>query len=331
MLGSILAAGDSTTHRVVLVSNISATERQIIRSAGWKTHEIASVSPLLSLLYSEDSERATAELTRRIYGRPDAPIASSSLVGLWQRIARKIALFDLPYDRVMFFDADHVPLITMGTPANRTLLQLHKLWRRREPVVAQRERKPLKTSVRCFNSGHILVYPSRERLHERGGFLDTFIRYAASMSPADPAELSGDGLYAKSKRRCRGTDQPLLNCLLPAWSEFGHSWERSFRELMSNCEYLRTKVDSFHFFHNGPWLEDDACLERAIARRTVPCTKPRHDANGSIICPLVPDFWWGAFNRLSKQTRRACLANFHVDRCRDKRSSSTSTKAKCQS
>ena len=125
-LGQILTRLDPSRPRVVLVHNVAPALLQLVRDNNWTVHH-----------------------------------AKHSDMKLWQGVrslghhAVKMQLLTLPCERLLYFDADHVPDQTSGAA-------LQRLWNLPQPgAIAAQETVDGRCRTRpCFNSGFMMIRPS---------------------------------------------------------------------------------------------------------------------------------------------------------------------------
>jgi hypothetical protein len=124
-LGHMLARLDPSRPRVVLVHNVTPALLQLVRANRWTVHH-----------------------------------ANHSDMKLWKgralgHHAVKIQLLSLPCERLLYFDADHVPDQTSGAA-------LQRLWKLPQPgAIAAQETVDSRCRARpCFNSGFMMIRPS---------------------------------------------------------------------------------------------------------------------------------------------------------------------------
>ena len=296
VLGLTLRRQDPSRDRVAIVRQVSNSTRDILTHGGlWRLHE-----------------------SRR------PPIGKRR--SFTQVLMRKNELWRLPYERVLYLDADTFVLDDpVGRPGWRAM-RLQRLWA--EHALRAGEERLAATGVRpepvrdnvtlastCFNGGFLLLRPHAPV----AAALDALDAHTALRRP-EPA----------TGRRCPGLDQPLLNRYFPAgawrrvrgWRSLTHwlaspAYPRSCA--LSDPEALRGWADAVHFFHTlTPW-ENPHCA--ACARAGLGCRAivPRR-----LECPvqLAANYlWWrhlvsgghgggrkGDRGGLSPRVRAACLA-----------------------
>ena len=166
-LGHMLARLDSSRPRVVLVHNVTPVLLQLVRANKWTVHH-----------------------------------ANHSDMKLWKgralgHHAVKIQLLSLPCERLLYFDADHVPDQTSGAA-------LQRLWKLPQPgAIAAQETVDSRCRARpCFNSGFMMIRPS-PKAHE---------------AVQQHAQAYGAMAWPLTGMRCSSGfpgDQPLLNEAFP--------------------------------------------------------------------------------------------------------------------
>lgn len=220
VLGEALRELDSSRRLTAIVFRTSNATRAILRRGGWMLYEAPRDAVFRSrCLRPERCRRGNGWLRH----------PSPTLL--------KLLLWGLPYRAVIYFDTDHIPVITPFRIEEQRR-RLRALWHGDEPLLAVPERPG------CFCSAMMRVLPSREanQLH-----MDAMVN-----PPATDA-----------MRRCSiswYTDQPLLNALHPLWAPLAHgdkSWnsenffnfvEHGRCHLRSVDEVARQQIDSYHFF-----------------------------------------------------------------------------------
>eukprot|EP00316_Scyphosphaera_apsteinii_P005681 CAMPEP_0119346122 /NCGR_PEP_ID=MMETSP1333-20130426/107844_1 /TAXON_ID=418940 /ORGANISM="Scyphosphaera apsteinii, Strain RCC1455" /LENGTH=258 /DNA_ID=CAMNT_0007358621 /DNA_START=854 /DNA_END=1631 /DNA_ORIENTATION=- len=180
VLGQVLQEIDSRRPRAIIAINVSAETQELLSDSGlWQLHVYADM-----------------EYNWRFWGQKNAYLEPSS---------RKAALWDLPFERVLFFDSDHLPL-----PSSTAAQRLQALWNLEGPIVAavnaaQGIRDP------CFNGGLLLLHP-------------------------DPKVARQYKELVKARQRthnfpCRPDDQAFLNKLFPIWTRI----ERNVWRIMTTA------------------------------------------------------------------------------------------------
>ena len=299
VLGRILQRLDPTRRRAVLVHKVSTATRAMLRR-----------DDLWEVVTMEHPFR----------------LPQSTLPWFSTLRALQAQLWSLPYERVLYFDTDHLPLP----------VQVHRLtglWKAAEnTALAAPSEGDL--SVGCFNSGMMLLRPGKDtmsKLQEAAAHLE---------KPHARKELLA------LRRRCPNgwnLDQPLINYVFPrgAWQQLhtgtrGHEtlWRMSttFHPLHGSgpalCEArssgeLAGLADSFHYMAPfRPWqrardhsrciLHGVDCLTHDDVERFSHAT---HFANGSAVfgpwlnCSLwgaAASVWWSEYVQLDGRTRQVC-------------------------
>ena len=155
---------------------------------------------------------------------------------------RKLDLWRLPYDKVLYLDADTMLVDHAGT-LSKSLAGLWALPLKKGEIGA------LSNGAGCFNGGMLLLRP------------------AASTFGAYEAALAQNAL----KKTCEGHDQPLLNHVFDgAWTDLHKKWR--LLKVTQSCDRLEHATpDAVHFFAaSAPWrggcraclAENKACSHR---------------------------------------------------------------------
>ena len=128
-LGATLLNLDDTRRRVALVDNVSESIVETLVLANWTVVRIEDVTGL---------EFKLARFYQPVH-------------------AVKLALFALPVRRLVYFDADHLPVLSENAAA-----KLKALWRLQggAPVAATETFDRQCNPRRCLNSGFMLIRPS---------------------------------------------------------------------------------------------------------------------------------------------------------------------------
>jgi len=259
VLGRALRDADPARPRACVVWNVSEATRSILRS----TWSLFDGPPVAKVRYSKSGALKVKD-----------GVPANRKAGLWL----------LPYDRVLFFDVDDVPLPASGP-------RLDALWKTygdsERLAAVPFERKGL--AQRCFNSGLMLLRPGARA-------------YAAYTDEALRLGRHQRGL-------CPGHDQPALNRAFSDWRAItSKDWStatpgRAKRRCSSTLADLSREFDAYHFFEESvPWCADTAAgcapgLHDACPRTTV-CTAHAAAARA----------WWDALERLPTPARDACRA-----------------------
>lgn len=271
VLGRTLRQHDSSRARVAVVSRLSSKSRAILEHDGvWQVHEAA----------------------------PRVPKGSGS-PRYRQALARKNELWRLPFDRVVYMDADTFLLADPSNHPGLRSARLHNLWEavRLDDAHSQLAATPVRPSVyrnlsslahTCFNGGFLMLQPSAAAVHRLEGL--------------DP-HLARQRPEQRTGRRCPGFDQPLLNSAFPfdLWQRIEPSLWRSITHWMaspeqpatckqSRREELLRSADAYHFFHKAnPWenVYCALCVRSGLrCRPVVPVLQE---------CPvqsLAQQLWW---------------------------------------
>lgn len=222
--------------------------------------------------------------------------------------SRKHPLWALPYQSVLFFDVDHIPISD-----GHGLSGLLDLLGQPGPTLAATHLPQRNTSQRasvsdsrssCFNSGLMVLRPSRST-HER----------ISAMIPPSNARCSV------------GHDQPLLNEAFPpgSWAEVGlERWSVATPQVLAQRCLHAGAYDSVHFFSNAPpWASD--CGLRAVHQAPlspacscvgparVQCNLSSEAARRRAGCFTLLDAhaeWWRGFDRLPASAKEICEARF---------------------
>lgn len=296
VLGRILKRLDANRQRVVLVHKVSSSTRALLQRDGlWEAFTM------------------------------DAPfrLPQSTLPWFGTLFALQAQLWSLPFRRVLYFDTDHVPLLSSPH-------RLLSLWKENAsvPLAAPTEGT---LEAGCFNSGMMLLHPGRKRL----GKLRDAAEYL-ERKESRPELLA-------LRRRCPygwNLDQPLINYVFPrgAWEALKtdtHGRATPWRMVTSfnllhgarptelcNTRRLPDVADSMHYMAPfRPWLRSEEhtscilfgsnCLTREDVERFALAT---HFANYSVFWPWLnctfwasaAATWWSEFVRLDQRTRQVC-------------------------
>ena len=290
ILGHTLKLHDPRRARVALVRDISVRTRAILEHGDlWTLHEQSKSKP-----------------KRRYQGSPRYR----------QQLQRKNELWKLPFERVLYMDADTFILPDPSDLPGLRARRLDALWQ--SFPLSETDALLAATGVRpnhyrnlsalastCFNGGFLLLRPSAESVAKLEGIDPHAARHEAE---------------ASTGRRCPGFDQPLLNAAFPAgtWSTITDANWRSLTHWMASPEQPSTcglrrrqkllrHADAYHFFHKvNPWenVHCALCVEAGMrCRPVVPV---------GLECPvqaLAQAIWWreGIFGSLPRNATRACL------------------------
>lgn len=148
VLGATLRANDDSRSRVAVVSAVSARVRRILTHDGlWQLHEVQTTE-------SRPSERSWRQRQA-------------------QTARRKNLLWSLPFDQVLYFDADSFVLPSPAGDTSRRARRLGQLWQRISlsdewPLAATGVRPNhyhnLSRASSCFNGGFLMLRPDEQIL-----------------------------------------------------------------------------------------------------------------------------------------------------------------------
>ena len=274
VLGLLLRGLSPSTPAIAVVFNATAAMRNILSAVGLHVHDAGRFR----------SERY------RVPGRP----------GWAPRIlptGQKDALWALPYERVLYWDSDHIPL-----PSARARRRVHALWRLLddEHALAAAPNAAQHVATKCFNSGLMLLRPSE----------------AARRALARAHDRRVIAWNLKCRHGWFAADQPFLNFVFQNWTTLGEdAWRvRTSADLppdacaAATADALAAEADSFHFFHShAPWRP--GCRECTRAGRACAGTSPRpRGADRCAAAAAAAAAWWDAFGRLPAEARGWCEA-----------------------
>ena len=219
VLGSVLKRVDPGRSRTALVYGVSGDARAALRAGGWAVAEAASFK------------------THRIDGDAANDLGKATA---WP--GRKLDLWRLPYDKVLYLDADTMLVDHAGT-LPKSLAGLWALPLKKGEIGA------LSNGAGCFNGGMLLLRPAAS----------TFGAYEAALA------------QNARKKTCEGHDQPLLNHVFDgAWTGLHKKWQ--LMKVTQSCDRLEHATpDAVHFFAaSAPWrggcraclAENKACSHR---------------------------------------------------------------------
>lgn len=269
---------------------------------------VACAAAVLGLtLRRHDPERERVALVRDLSNRTRAILTRDNLWRLHevqpppigkrrrftQMLMRKNELWRLPYERVLYIDAD--TFLLGDPPATQQLRasRLHQLWSKYgdAQLAATGVRPSLKSnttgSSTCFNGGFLMLRPDAVVAARLDG-MDA----QAAMRRAEPGG-----------RKCPGLDQPVLNRAFPpgAWRRIDERDWMSVTHWLASPAYprtctldsagaLTTAADAYHFFHSAiPW-ENPYCAQCVALGR--PC---RAIVPLDVECPVqgvANRLWW---------------------------------------
>ncbi|KAL3901672.1 MAG: hypothetical protein SGPRY_012244 [Prymnesium sp.] len=284
VLGSLLAELDPTTPRAALVSNLSSTGAAEL-STLWKLHQLGAAN--------EPS----------LHHRSKSP--------LWR----------LPYDRVFYLDADHVPILSGNLSARRKRFEFawntpHPLvaaWELPHPWLSSLRAHPLGADSSCFNAGALILSPNSS-VADRMELAEGWMREAQARGESRGVK-GQEATDAPQFARCpQGTDQPPAN-----WAV------RSFETLplvqltpLIPCALARgiEGGDTFHAFTGlTPLRLGQACEPHAVLsgkrRCEFPAELPSHRIFRLFGCAeTFHQFgvaWWRQFRQLPRHSQEFCL------------------------
>ena len=290
VLGRILRRLDRSRRRAVLVHRVSNETRAILLADGlWEVHQMRKpfVLPQSALW-------------------PRKPVIWGFQAQLWSLTQ---------FRRVLFFDADHIPLPNLHSS------RLTGLWNTLgDGLVAAKLEGPRKHG--CFNSGMMLLRP-------HGGTLANMKRTAARLM-----RNGSRGDLELLRARCPtgwNLDQPLLNAVfsrgdwvpLTNWRTL--SPYEAVEDVVCNIDTASGLVshgDSFHYMHPArPWQQSSECALHGIRCMPTALLTPlpilhsteRHNwqnwaanANGCAVWAAIAAIWWTDFLGLPSTTRAVC-------------------------
>ena len=199
---------------------------------------------------------------------------------------RKRGLWLLPFDRVVFFDVDNVPL-----PGPSLKRKLDALFAGLDGAghFALLARRDERSARRCFNSGMMALRPGRA----------AYAAYdAASLDAAALRRDAGPGGL------CPGHDQPILNHAFPDWVAVDDGgWATSTPGRANRDCGANVAGESYHFFLNSaPWCAElpEGCdpADLGTCGAGGPCRG--HAA--------AVRAWWAALDGLPEPARGLCRA-----------------------
>ena len=283
-LGRVLSAIDPSRRRAALVYNVSRKTRAVLTGDGlWELHIMQPPFVLpQSVLWPL---------------RPP----------LWGFQAQ---LWGLPFRRVLFFDADHLPLLDVK-PERLTHLWEHL----KVPVKSIGALSEGPGSHGCFNSGLMLLRPRPSTL--------AAIELEAERLKVNSSRMSYGARLAQLQSRCPtgwNLDQPLLNSVFgpTMWVEMKKYWRyaNSYSVLsegtchVSTTAALAEHFDSFHFMHPvRPWEQSNECalFGAGCAVRTSSVDADwSARAQNCTVWGAIAAAWWLPFMRLTGKTRALC-------------------------
>ncbi len=292
-----------------------------VRVLGQVLSEVDPSTPLVVVAHDISSETRAILGPLHLHEQPAPP----------SRSARKDALWTLPFARVLFFDADHLPI-----PGEATTLRLGALWGMLPPAGVQglSARAELGaiteggqgTRWHCFNSGMMLLRPDA----------DVAARLAAG-------HADGGSVRQGRGTRCKGLDQGDLNRAFnargfPSWIRITEEhWvaANAARVSRSACAAAHATphlaearsaahANSFHFFDGRglPWasLGCRACAAQppyrfcSVGGAQLNTTAARTSRGCPLLHVQAHAAWWAAFRRLPSEAQRLCRARMLGER-----------------
>ncbi len=261
-LGSTLRNLDDTRRRVALVDNVSTSIVATLVLANWTVVRIEDVT---------GPEFKMARFYQPVY-------------------AVKLALFALPVQRLVYFDADHLPVLSETAAA-----KLKALWRLQggDPVAASETFDTRCNPRRCFNSGFMLVRPSPAAYEQviRSRQVLTFHGQRCHFLPGD---------------------QPILNVVFrnftpvprDVWDVLDPWTVKVCGRSSAACRTLASTrgkpPDSWHFVGRArkPWNRDSFT---AFATPAAPRCAWHPLRKGNSLAALASKQWWDAYGGLGLQ------------------------------
>ena len=258
VLGVLLRSLQPLVPRVIITSNVSEATLDILEAGGW--HVVPA-----------HDQSARGDLAMR---------------------SGKISLWALPFDRVMYFDTDHVPMLWETEAQKRERIgHLNALWSlsaaqragdRRAQLVAFEESKTLP----CFNGGFFVLRPD----------LELFAQMAHQARQRSNWE-SRDAAIARchlSDAAMVDTDQPFLNHVFQNWTSCRQApWTvRHFYACVllrpsppyHKPERLWSQLDSFHFYEDTrPWDVRPHCGGQPEKHGYKVCVPTMDQGNGTTV------------------------------------------------
>ena len=233
----------------------------------------------------------------------------------------KSQLWRLPFGRVLFLDADHVPVLDGNLTSRRRRFEY--LWRQDAELVAPWELPhPYLSSVRshsqsgktpCFNSGAMLLKPNAAtaRRIEHG---ENMMRQA-QLKGYTVGERGQESTMAPEFARCpQGIDQPPLNWALPEFATLPLVQLSPITPCLAGGALA--EGDTFHAFTGlSPLRLGSSCDMRAVLHGKARCEIPAHAAAHRVFrtfgcAKVMHEFglmWWRQFRKLPKHTQDYCL------------------------
>lgn len=289
VLGHVLRRLDPGRPRAALVINASLETRRLLTAERlWDVH----------------NHKTTLVHNPQSFLRVPLRIDLTRTWGFPQTLALQPELWALPFRRVVYFDADHVP--TADSDSRR----LRGLWRLLESATLAALPEH---GNGCFNSGMMLLRPG-EAMHTY--MRSEWRRLAHNQSHPD-SELM------KLRKRCPSGwngEQPMLNhAFARSWTALNDSnWRCIYvpKDTSEQCHTLRVASapafaqmgDSVHYFYGmRPWAprgsDPDACALYGLCEGSYP------DLCGAVMTAAAAA-WWRHFVQLPTFVRATCRERF---------------------
>ena len=291
VLGRILRRQDPTRPRAALIHRVSnATKAMLTADNLWELHHMRKPFPLpQSALW------------------PRKPVIWGFQAQLWSL---------KQFRRVLFFDADHIPLPDLAPS------RLAALWDGLGEGQLGAAPEGPSSPQGCFNSGMMLLRPHAGTL---SGLKRTAERLMLNSSRAELLQL---------RARCPtgwNLDQPLLNAHFARGEWVGlTNWRvmTPFVAVYDACNVdssagLLKHADSFHYMHPArPWQQSSECALYGANCMPAALLAPRPEfqsselrswriwtarASGCHVWAAVAAAWWTDFLGLPSATREACM------------------------
>ncbi|KAL1500703.1 hypothetical protein AB1Y20_013350 [Prymnesium parvum] len=232
----------------------------------------------------------------------------------------KSALWRLPYEKVFYLDADHLPLTAGDLAARRARFDfawradapLLAAWELPHPWLASLRARPLTASSRCFNGGALLLRPD-EPTARRIAAAEALMR-AADAAGFSSGPKGQEATDAPQFARCpQGSDQPPLNLAVQSFA----SLPLAQLSPLVPCALSPplAAADTFHAFTGltplrlGEHCEAHAVLSGA-KRCELPADTPTHKLFRAFGCAdNLNSFaveWWRLFRTLPRGAQDYC-------------------------
>jgi len=266
-LGTTLRNLDNTRRRVALVDNVSTSIVDTLVLTNWTVVRVEDVA---------GPEFEIARFYQPVY-------------------AVKLALFALPVQQLIYFDADHLPVLSANATA-----KLKALWQLKgsSPVAASETFDRQCNPRRCFNSGFMLIRPSPVAYGRviRSGRVLTFHGQRCHFLPGD---------------------QPILNVVFRNFTPVPRDmWDvldpwtvkvcgRSSEACRTLASTRSKPPDSWHFFGRArkPWHPHSF---DTFATPAAPLCRWHPLRRGNRFAATASRQWWDTFRGLDLQG--ACLS-----------------------